>query len=205
MPVSQRFRELRTAVRQLRNHFLPKQFDPTGTYSERQFDRARAFRLLVHAEIEWYLEEIAFETANKAFDDWQKHGRVTLPLLAMVSFIDARHGKVPQTGTISPSPDLDYRIETSKNRFNAYAKGRNNGIREEDILRLLLPVGVRESDLDRTWLSTTNSFGQSRGKAAHMSKQVYNAPDPKSEFEIVNQILAGLLDIDVKLLKLRAG
>ena len=204
MPGSQLFRELRKRIRQLRNHFLPKTFNPTGTYSERQFDRARAFRLLAHAEIEWYLEEIVFETANMAFDDWQQRGLITLPLLALVAYVDVHLGGILQPRKSGAQLDLESRITESRNRFNTYTKSKNYGIKEEHILRLLLPVGIRETDLDQTWLSTTNSFGQTRGETAHVSKHVYNPPDPKNEYEIVNQILRGLLDIDIKLVKLRS-
>ena len=37
---------------------LPEKFSPTGDYSDRQLDRARGFRLLAHAEIEAFLEDI---------------------------------------------------------------------------------------------------------------------------------------------------
>ena len=204
MTGSKRFRELRNRIRQLRNHFLPKTFNPTGTYSERQFDRARAFRLLAHAEIEWYLEEIVFETANNAFDDWQQRGLITLPLLALVAYVDVHLEGIIQPRKSGTQLDLESRIEESRNRFNTYAKSRNHGIKEKHILRLLLPVGIRETDIDQTWLSTTNSFGRTRGQAAHVSSQIYNPPDPKNEYEIVNQILRGLLDIDIKLVKLRS-
>ena len=70
MAHSARFRELRARIRELRKHFLPRRFDDTGSYSARQFDRARAFRLLAHAEIESYLEDVAFDAANNAFRVW---------------------------------------------------------------------------------------------------------------------------------------
>ena len=70
---------LRSRIRELRNHFLPKLFDPTGSYSARQLDRARAFRLLAHAEIEWYLELVSSETANKAYEAWKVRGVITEP------------------------------------------------------------------------------------------------------------------------------
>ena len=205
MPSSKSFRDLRSRIRELRNHFLPRKFNPTGTYTDRQFDRVRAFRLLAHAEFEWYLEEITFETANKAFDDWQMRGVVTAPLLAMVAYTDVYPGMGRNTEQTRIDRDLDSRIKDSKNRFNVYAKNRNHGIREKNILTLLLPMGVSQSGIDQTWLSTTDSFGRSRGETAHVSNQVTNLPDPKNEFDIVNQILEGLSDIDLKLLELRSG
>ena len=204
MLVSREFRGLRARIGQLRNHFLPRKFDPTGTYSERQIDRARAFRLLAHAEVEWYLEEVVLETANKAFDVWQQRGLITEPLIAMVAYIGTNLEDVPQTKPSGASRDLDSRIEKCKNYFNTYAKSRNHGITERNLLRLLLPIGINESEIDSTWLSTTSSFGQSRGETAHSSNHVYHPPDPKNEFDIVTQILRGLVHIDLKLLRFRS-
>ena len=205
MPVSPQFCNLRSRIRQLRDHFLPITFDPTGTYSDSQVDHVRAFRLLAHAELEWYLEEIAVETANKAFDAWQHRGLVTRVLVAMVSsYADGKFRTPLQLQAMREEGDLKGRIEKCKNAFNTYAKGKNHGIREENILRLLLPLGIDETDIDQTWLSTTSSFGQSRGHSAHQSMKVYNPPDPKNELGIVNQILEGLSDIDAKLAKFRS-
>ena len=204
MAGSQEFRTLRTRIRQLRNHFLPGRFDLTGSYSERQFDRARAFRLLAHAEIESYLELVSFETANKAYDAWQARGIITEPLISLVAYTETPLGKVPEARPGTGQADLQTRIEKSKNSLNRYSKDRNNGMRERNILRLLLPVGIREADIDPTWLSTIDSFGKDRGETAHHSNRVSHPPDPKNEFDKVTQIVNGLTDIDRKLLAFRS-
>lgn len=205
MARSQEFRTLRSRVRQLRDHFLPKHFDQTGSYSPRQFDRARAFRLLAHAEIEWYLELVSFETANKAYDAWQVRGMITEPLISMVAYTESPLGKVPETKPSTGQADLVTRIEKSRNSLTRYSKSRNNGIRERNILRLLLPVGIKEADIDSTWLATIDSFGKDRGETAHHSGKVSNPPDPKNEFDKVIQIVDGLVDIDRKLLAFRSS
>lgn len=204
MARSQEYRTLRVRITQLRNHFLPRPFNPTGSYSARQFDRARAFRLLAHAEIESYLEAVSFETAIKAYDAWQVRGMVTEPLISMVAYTESSLGKIPETTPRTGPPDLQTRIEKSKNSLTRYSTSQNNGIRESNILRLLLPVGIREADIDSIWLSTIDSFGKDRGVTAHSTSRVSNPPDPKSEFDKVTQIVDGLVDIDRKLLAFRS-
>ena len=204
MASSQEFRTLRARIRQLRSHFLPRPFDPTGSYSARQFDRARAFRLLAHAEIESYLELVSFETANKAYNAWRVRGMITQPLIAMVAYTESTLGKIPETKATKGQSDLETRIEKSRNSLTGYSKSRNNGIRESNILKLLLPVGIREADIDSTWLSIIDSFGKERGDTAHNSNRVSYPPDPKNEFDKVTQILDGLVDIDQKLLEFRS-
>lgn len=201
---SRKFRELSSRISRLRNHLLPKAFHPMGLYTERQIDRARAFRLLAHAEIESYLEDIAFDTANKAYDIWQQRGLSTQPLIALVAFSEANSRDLTGKISLNNYDDLEGRIKRSINSFNSYTKGRNNGIKEADLLRLLLPIGITESDIDPVWLSTTNSFGGSRGETAHGSWRVTNPPDPQNEFNTVKQILQGLSDIDLKLLAFRS-
>ena len=204
MANSTRFRELRTRIRELRRHLLPNKFNSTGDYTDRQFDRTRAFRLLAHAEIESYLEDVVLDTANEAFLAWRDHGVTTVPLVAMVAYVEKNLGMVPDRHTSERETDLGVRVKDSLTAFNGYTRARNHGIREKHILRLLLPVGITLKDIDPTWLATTDSFGSNRGDAAHRSKQVYSPPDPKSEYDIVTQIIEGLSDIDEKLLELRS-
>ena len=202
MAHSTRFRKLRTRIGELRRHFLPRRFDDTGSYSPRQFDRARAFRLLAHAEIESYLEDVAFDTANKAFRVWIESDIVTVPLVAMVAYVDKNLGTVPERHNLGRETDLVTRVRGCLDIFNRYARAKNHGIRERDILKLLFPVGITAQDIDPTWLATTSSFGHARGNTAHRSNQVDHPPDPKSEWDTVTQILEGLSDIDKALLEL---
>ena len=206
MARSTRYRELRTNINQLRRYFLPSKFSPTGSYTERQFDRVSAFRLMVHAEIEWYLELVVFDTANKAYDNWINRHLVTEPLLAMVAYVDSHLGSVPTSLPQTSNRDLDSRIWKSLDWFNSYVRETrgNNGIRAQNILKLLLSVGVSEADIDPIWLTTTDDYGKLRGTVAHSSKQVYSAPDPREELNKVNKIIDGLLPFDEKLSRFRA-
>ena len=203
MPSSE-YRALRTRIGELRRYLLPKQFDPTGSYRPRQFDRARAFRLLTHAEIEWYLEQVVFETANKAYDIWSTRGLITEPIVAMLAYHEGQTSTIPETLSGAGPPDLQNRIQKSRDYINTYARVRNNGIRERQILRLLLPVGIKEADIDPVWLSTTDSFGHNRGESAHRSNKVTNPPDPQNELTTVMQVVDGLLNIDELLLSYRS-
>ena len=201
---SSQYRALRTRIRELRLYLLPKQFNPTGSYSLRQFDRARAFRLLTHAEIEWYLEQVVFETANIAYDIWSTRGIITEPIVAMLAYHEGQTSTTPDTLSSSGRSDLQDRIQKSRDSINTYARIRNHGIRERQILRLLLTVGIKEADIDPVWLSTTDSFGQNRGESAHSSNKVTNPPDPQNELSTVMQVVDGLSNIDELLLSYRS-
>jgi hypothetical protein len=96
---------------------------------------------------------------------------------------------------------LSDRIAEAEKRYLKLL-GRNNGIKEKDVLRILLPLGIHEADLSPTWLATMNSFGQARGKAAHSAKSVQTPPDPVAERQTVDQIVAELMTVDAKLTSL---
>jgi hypothetical protein len=77
----------------------------------------------------------------------------------------------------------------------------NHGLKEKNILALLLPIGINNNDLDpnNTWLATMSTFGEKRGLVAHKSSTSYmtiQTPDPANELNTVNQITDELLRID---------
>jgi len=79
----------------------------------------------------------------------------------------------------------------------------NHGVREDDLFRILFPIGIEANDLDMVWLSTMNSFGRSRGKVAHKSVQTQQPIDPHGEFKRIDeQIIPGLRRLDRKIARL---
>jgi len=70
----------------LRQNFLPKDFSPIGQYEAREHDLARGYVLLVHAEIESYLEDRATDVANSAEKRWKKKGIHSRVIKSVVRF-----------------------------------------------------------------------------------------------------------------------
>lgn len=76
---------------------------------------------------------------------------------------------------------------------------QNHGVKEANILALLLPIGIDIDDLDCNWLAKMNTFGENRGDVAHKSATSYRTiqpPDPVSELDTVRQITQELLKVD---------
>jgi hypothetical protein len=204
MAQSSRFRELRTRVTELREHLLPRTFDPTGVYTDRQYDRARAFRVLAHAEIEACLEDLGVETVNVCYGAWQTDRRARRSLMALLAYYEGNLGgpgdRLGAPGTTGPLRD---RLKMVRDQYVRQVRVENHGIREKNILSILLPAGILESDLDRTWLATVDSFGAQRGETAHRSGRTQQPPDPAQEVLTVRTIVAGLAPLDAKLVSLR--
>jgi hypothetical protein len=204
---------MQAALTELKRQFLPAQFDPTGTYADRWIARARAYRVLAHAEVEHFVEDRVTEVAKHALKEWKNSRKTTRPIVAMVAFC-GRDMVYPPDTLAPPQPSAKVKHEEQLHlteRVNAASKNLfqslkdNHGVKERNILRLLIPIGFLHSDLDPLWLVTMNSFGEARGEAAHLSAKlgtVSHPPDPKSEHELVKAVLVGLKDVDEKLTEL---
>lgn len=205
MPESDKFITLKTQLDRLKDEFLPE-ISPTGSYSESQLSRTAAYRVLAHAEIEFYLEERAWEVVQNAKTLWAKSGKNTRTLICLLGFSGLTMDKPPDTLTpqkgsktvkeekIKISKKIDLAVESFKRVIS-----QNHGVKEDHILSLLLPIGIDSDDLDPAWLATMNTFGEKRGLVAHKSATSYmtiQTPDPANELNTVNQITDELLRID---------
>ncbi len=202
---SARFRALTQRIQQLEKRFLPRSVSPTGVYSDRQLDLVRGYRLLAHAEIEAYLEDKARAVANNSIAMFRADGKPRHVLMSLLAFhfiqteMSEKRIKEIHVGSISHLTDAIGQAGSSFNRMIAI----NHGIREVNILRLLLPVGFACTEVDAAWLSTVDSFGASRGETAHTSFRAQQQLDPQNEKNTVAQILAGLRLIDEQFGQLR--
>jgi hypothetical protein len=211
---SSQFRSLESELRSLRKHLLPQKFNPTGAYPARVITRTTAYRVLTHAEFEEYIETRVWELAFSSVKALETTGRVNRVVACLIAFSGKKLEYPPEM--LAPPGGIPRSLWDEKLEFVEKAKSslttfksiidQNHGIREKNLLALLLPVGIEPGQLDVTWLSTVDSFGQQRGTVAHHSASSYRAtllPDPQTELNTVRKILTGLRDIDKRLNKLR--
>ena len=164
MPESDKFITLKTQLDRLKDEFLPE-ISPTGSYSESQLSRTAAYRVLAHAEIEYYLEERAWTKVIDAKKAWET-GKTTRTLICLLGFSDLTMDKPPDT-LKKPSnvkqDNHDKRLEITE-KINSAIKSfkkiidNNHGVKEKNILALLLPIGIDSDDLDPAWLADMNTF-----------------------------------------------
>ena len=157
-------------------------------------DKLRAFKLLVHAEIESYIENAVLEVWNKCDHEWRINNRVITPLGCLLMFssskFEANDKQLVRNSRISQS------LESFK-----IVVANNNGIKRKNILQLVIPFGVDYSHIDQTWLSTIESYGNSRGLVAHNSYSVQKQLDKKDELGDLGIVLMGLKEVDMKIQK----
>ena len=190
--MSSEFKQLSKRIAFLETSLLPIE-KPNGNYTRREEDLIKAYILLVHAEIEAFLETIAENKMQAALGKWENANRSSICLTSVLSFCPVNENFAKKNK--NDKDNLTKRIKHSISIFFQILV-KNNGIKRDNILKILLPLGISIDDLDVTWLNTMESFGSSRGYIAHKSFKVNNQIDPKTEKDKINkQILPELRNI----------
>lgn len=184
-------------VKALRAHFLPKRFDITGTYPNplRVQAQTRAFVVLVHAEVETYLEIWAKDICQAAERLWNSSQKVSTPL----AFLLITLGLKISTATLSPKDTPQRMLEECVALFQRYYKQikDNHGIKEANVLPLFGAIGTPASAFGATLLPALDSFGELRGTQAHYAtRAVINVLDPETEFKRALDLLREIEPLD---------
>lgn len=208
MAQSNYLRSLSTRCRRLRRHFLPATYSPTGDYTDRQYDRTAAYRVLVHAEFEHYFEEVAWAAVQTRLAEF-RGGAGWSELLFGVA-VAAVLGWKPDEfdvnvatllGSGAPKSSIAEAIYTGCSRYRKLLDS-NNGIREDNLKKMFFPLGVDFKALDPLWMTNLDMFGQDRGEVAHHSIGAIQTIDPESEEKKVLGLVAGLHDLDSQIVSL---
>lgn len=205
------FRELSRIISELRKSMLPSTFDPTGNYSSRWHDRTRGFLLLCHAEIENYLENQCRKIILLSMKKWKQNRETNIILFSLIlsyklewninkeigfqeylELINAKNNKIDL---------IDELLNHANKKYISKIKD-NNGIKEDNLKTLLIPIGIDFKELDELLLVELTNYGENRGKYAHNSKKTVSLLDPKTEYNSIKQLLALLKKLDEKFFEL---
>ena len=204
MPKSLGFRQLTKELNRLKKQFLPRKFSEINEYSERQLALTFAYRVFAHSEIESYLEYRVWDTVQTAKNIWDNQGKAGRVLLCVIAFSGQEMENPPDTitplkGNKNVSLDklkITKKIDIVIRCFKSVID-QNHGIKETNLLKLLLPIGIDSDDLDKVWLANMNTFGEERGEIAHSSGiKTKKTPNPADELERVKQIIQELEKVD---------
>ncbi len=120
--------------------------------------KLRACISLIHAELETYFEIIA----QKVIESYELN-RLPRNKVGKLSYAIALYNIKAYEGSLD---NVNDRLKICVNIYKQ-SVSKNNGIKEKDILKILLPIGFPFINIDNTWLSTVNSFGAFRGELIH--------------------------------------
>ena len=186
---------------ELKRALLPHKRSPTGNYKNSTYERALGYKLLIHAELEYYFEEVVKSIMKKAKDKWDSHHEATPTLVALMAYCTKSFVSVPEhTTDQNVSVDLNSRVNTAYTEHYKYIAANNHGIKEKNILALLLPIGILIDEIDNNLLIALDNFGSERGSIAHQTK-AKQCVTPDDVEASVNNIFALLEPFDEKLMK----
>lgn len=148
---------------------------------------AGAYIVLLHAELETYLEERVHEVLRLAEERWSKDRKTSRSLLAMCIYFGKSPG-LPQTH--STKDHFSAVVVEAINSADAKIRS-NNGIRQHNFVQLLCMVGFEIHRLDPLLVAELDTIGSIRGDHAHQSARLQFARkfDP---FDITKKVANAL-------------
>lgn len=203
MTPSARYRNLVRAVNQLRSSLLPRKFDDAGHYRNptRVHLQAASFRFLVHAEIESYIEDRAGSLFDAGWKLWSQKRRPSIVIVSLLALDGREHSSAERLAgkpgsKVSLGDVVAREVHFAQNVW-LHEHRKNNGIKEENINRLLLPLGLDLSALDPLLIPELNSYGSTRGEIAHRSSvSARTKLDPSDELVKAKNLLLLLKTLD---------
>ncbi len=151
--------------------------------------KLRALVSLIHAEFETYFEQLGFFVISN-----YQNNTLTKRQKAKINYSIICYGTKVYEGA---SETITNRIEGNI----VHLKGviaNNNGIKEKDILKIILPLSFPVAQINQTWMNTINSFGSMRGDLIHNSLNQVTRLIGYDYFDVVicNIVMPGILVID---------
>lgn len=209
---SSAYATLRQQITKLRKTLLPRKLDGIVEITERLSARALAFRVLSYAEIEEYFEGRTQEVSSAVNAAWKAERKVSYPTICLLGFSNQELKAPPETLNKPPNRQvewgdlvkIDARLSRAISEHHYYITRKNHGISEENIARMLIPIGFNIDLIDESVLLDLNNFASLRGETAHKSTkgQLSKGVNPKDENEAVQRIVKNLAVLDAEFTRL---
>ncbi|MGH7927796.1 MAG: HEPN domain-containing protein, partial [Candidatus Binatia bacterium] len=157
------------------------------------------YTILIHAEIEHYLESIALRVLAHVRNRFIS-GVVTRPLLCVLATFMDGNSEV----SFNPDERLLLRVErwnSSAEKWMLHCYGQmnyviqnNNGLMEKNIKKMFGPFGLEVANVDSVFLANLDDLGRRRGAIAHNHYGMYQLKPAADHRQLSSDILAGLPD-----------
>jgi hypothetical protein len=190
--------------------------------SKSELDRALAYRVLMHAEIEQYLEDLVRYSVMSARRLYSIDGMLgCIARNAIVHYQASRYLNrdadalvdVCDTAILAKMPQV---LDETKDGLERAILKNNHGVKKTDVRLLMGVLGIGESEIDPTLLTALNDFGTQRGDAAHLgvreiqrrynngsspggAPRIRRLPSPSDEVAAVDAVLKLLPSLDRKI------
>ncbi|WP_433866903.1 HEPN domain-containing protein [Ralstonia wenshanensis] len=162
--------------------------------SDEQQERARAFVVLAHAEMEYFVEEVLRDLAKTVLQQATAgyYGRSALALLTFGGLDQQNGGTALSKGKKKLPRVLTTRIGDASANLQK-ALDANTGVKEKYLAEMAIPLGLDPDEVDDSWLAELEAFCVARGAFAHMSRKAQGAShlavDPKEMWRKTKRIV----------------
>lgn len=215
--MTEKFRQLKENIDQLKDTFFLKRRDLAGNYSPEEKLKVAAYVTLVHGEFENFFETICWEKAQTAVTQFSSSGVLSKTVLGLLAFSDIcvsdyrelPNGEIKNGVTRKKLANsvvswdasllLEGRIKSSLNTY-LYLKDANHGIKRTNLLDLLLPIGFPTDDTvyNYSYFENFDKFGSIRGEIVHHSGKefVIQERDPYEYEDLIQKLIIDAEKID---------
>lgn len=183
------------AYKKLEKIYLPARkgtFPPTDV----EFELARAFITLFHAEVEHYFELTCNSILDSTADNFRA-GVITLPALGLITFGKQDERNAGEAIIFTTKKTLRKVTERFEAAVSTHEKSiqNNHGISQGYLACLFTPLGLTSNIIDTAWVSEIQNLADKRGDFAHKSRSsTEGAPnlDPKDAIRYARKIIHGV-------------
>lgn len=159
-----------------------------------ELDDIAAFKLIMHSEIEDFIEERAKHALKRSMQRWKENGAVTKVLLCILMVY------YPGDYCVDCSMSEKAHYDEALRRCEVKALDcitNNNGIKRGSFVALAAIAGVLPDELDEVLLADLDRFGEERGHVAHSRvDRVRTLNSPDIEYERARAIVDALKGFD---------
>ena len=193
---SAEYKALKKRFDELRRRFVSFTIPLTRNPRPSELDKIAAFKLLMHAEIETYIEDRVARALAESVNGWLTRRTANRCVLNLA--LRWSEGWNGQDGfdKIQSGTDIDELIKRYSKRAREELS-QNNGIKQNAFSRIACTAGLIEDNLDRTLLLELENFGSTRGDVAHRGVgKVNSLNSPESEANSAKNIVNLLEQFD---------
>ncbi len=196
---SQHFKFLIAETIRLRDAYLNFSNDGAVSALDENQEKIRIFQILFHAELECYFEELALSSVLELETQLSTAGWNNPFIRSLLLYSPAEY--TGNTAQIMPMDRIVHLISQLKMKI-----GSNNGIKEKNIIQIMLPAGIPSSLIPSTLIPNLESLGSARGHLAHKSKNTINIKLMRKDvLSAATQIISDTRALDKSYRKFKAS
>jgi hypothetical protein len=192
------------ALADLKNHlyelkkWLIVEKDDYTKYTPEDQTKAVAFRLLASADLEEAIEGICEDTAIGAIDRFKK-GKLTATAHALIVWSISKN--LSRAIPLTPAEVMTC-LDRADVALASYTQSiaRNHGMSGRDLKSLVIPLGIKDSDISEQLIDLLQTISSQRNPASHgRATRARSMTEPITEWNVIQKVLPLLETLDLTL------